>query len=107
MQAKMRAAQARDRALMAARGTQPRALLRPFTSTAATTGNRTSNAVKKTGTTVNNAWKRTRTFTFAMFVSAIVTYVRAWRMRRDEKELRETAGGRMEPADPPQQFQRA
>ena len=107
MRAKMRAAQARDRALMAARGTQPRTLLRPFTSTATTTGNRTSNAVKKTGTTVNNAWKRTRAFTFAMLVSAIVTYVRSWRMRRDEKELRETAGGRLVPADPPQQFQRA
>lgn len=105
--AKMKVARARDRALKAAQGTQPRALLRPVTSAAATTGNRTSSAAKKTGKTVNSAWKRTRAFTFAMLVSAIVTYVRAWRMRRDEKELRETAGGRMVPADPPQQFQRA
>lgn len=107
MRARMRAAQARDQALKAAQGTQPRTLLRPVTSAAATTGNRASSAVKKTGTTMDNAWKRTRAFTFAMLVSAIVTYVRAWRMRRDEKALRETAGGRMAPADAPQQFQRA
>jgi len=107
MRARMRAAQARDRALKAAQGTQPRALLKPVTSAAATTGNRTSSAVKKTGKTVNSAWKRTRAFTFAMLVSAIATYVRAWRMRRDEKALRETAGGRMVPADPPRRFQRA
>lgn len=106
-QAKMQAARARDRAIRAARGTQPRALLKPVTSAAAVTGGKTSAAAKKTGKTVNSAWQRTRAFTFAMLVSAIVTYVRAWRMRRDEKELRETAGGRLVPADPPQQFQRA
>jgi len=105
--AKMQAALARDRAIKAAQSTQPRALLKPVTSAAATTGNRAGSAAKKTGETMNGAWKRMRTFTFAMLVSALVTYVRAWRMRRDEKELRETAGGRLVPADPPQQFQRA
>jgi hypothetical protein len=105
--AKMRAALARDRALKAAQGTQPRTLLRPVMSAAANTGTRAGSAAKKTGKTVNSTWKRTRAFTFAMLVSAIVTYVRTWRMRRDEKELRETAGGRLVPADPPQQFQRA
>lgn len=107
LRAKARTARARNRALKAAQRPQPRALLRPITSAAATTGAKTGTAAKKTGKTVNSAWKSTRAFTFAMLVSAIVTYVRAWRMRHDEKELRETADGRQVPANAPQQFQRA
>lgn len=67
----------------------------PVAAKAVATKAKTEHAVKKTGRKVNRFWKETRAFTFGMLVTATVTYIRMWRSRLDEKNLRETAGGRM------------
>lgn len=67
----------------------------PVAAKAVVTKAKTEHAVKKTGRRVNRFWKETRAFTFGMLVTATVTYIRTWRARLDEKNLRETAGGRM------------
>lgn len=67
----------------------------PVAAKAVVTKAKTEHAVKKTGRKVNRFWKETRAFTFGMLVTATVTYIRTWRKRLDEKNLRETAGGRM------------
>src|SRR5262249_4048004 len=43
----------------------------------------------------NKAFNRTRAFTLGMFVTAMLTYIRMWRQRLLEPEMRETAGGRL------------
>lgn len=67
----------------------------PVAAKAVTTKAKTEHAAKKTGRKVNRFWRQSRAFTFGMLVTATVTYIRTWRMRLDEKNLRETAGGRM------------
>jgi hypothetical protein len=57
----------------------------------------TAKAAKKTGKSVNSAYNRTRTFTFAMLVTAMYTYMRVWRQRVAERTMRETASGRLVP----------
>jgi hypothetical protein len=58
---------------------------------------KTGKAMSKAGKKANDAYKRTRTFTFAMLIAAMVTYLRTWRQRLMEKQVRETASGRMVP----------
>ena len=58
---------------------------------------KTSKAMSRAGKRVNDTYKRTRTFTFAMLVAAMVTYLRTWQQRLMEKQMRETASGRMVP----------
>lgn len=67
----------------------------PVAAKAAVTKAKTGRAAKQTGRKVNRVWKDTRAFTFGMLVSATLTYIRTWRTRLDERNLRETAGGRM------------
>lgn len=55
----------------------------------------TSKGVRRTRRRVNRGFKQARAFSFGVLVASIVTYVRVWRARLDERELRETAGGRM------------
>lgn len=62
---------------------------------AAKAATQTNRATKRAGKRATNAAKRTRAFTFGMLVAATVTYWRAWQQRLQEKETRETAGGRM------------
>jgi hypothetical protein len=57
----------------------------------------TARAAKQTGKSVNSAYKQTRTFTFAMLVAALYTYMRMWRQHINERTMRETANGRLEP----------
>jgi hypothetical protein len=57
----------------------------------------TTKAAKKTGKSVNSAYNRTRTFTFAMLVTAMYTYMRVRRQRMAERTMRETASGRLVP----------
>ncbi len=61
----------------------------------------TARAMKKTGKSVNSAFKRTRAFTFAMLVTAMYTYMRMWRQRMNERTMRETASGRLVPDTEP------
>jgi hypothetical protein len=58
---------------------------------------KTSKAMSRAGKKVNDTYKRTRAFTFAMLVAAMVTYLRTWRQRLMERQMRETAGGRRVP----------
>lgn len=67
----------------------------PVAAKAVATKAKTERTAKKTGRKVNRVWKDTRAFTFGMLVTAMLTYIRTWRSRQDEKNLRETAGGRM------------
>lgn len=67
----------------------------PVAAKAAVTKAKTQQAAKKSGRQANRAWKNTRAFTFGMLVTATLTYIRTWRSRLDERNLRETAGGRM------------
>lgn len=55
----------------------------------------TRRGVRQTRRRVNRGIKQARAFSFGVLVASIVTYVRVWRTRLDERELRETAGGRM------------
>lgn len=55
----------------------------------------TSRSVQKTGKSVNRGFKQARAFSFGLLVATMVTYIRVWRNRLDEREVRETAGGRM------------
>ena len=67
----------------------------PVAAKAVVTKAKTERAAKKTGRKVNRAWKDTRAFTFGMLVTATLTYIRMWQSRLNEKNLRETAGGRL------------
>lgn len=67
----------------------------PVAAKAAVTKAKTEQAAKKSGRKANRVWKNTRAFTFGMLVTATLTYIRTWRSRLDERNLRETAGGRM------------
>lgn len=62
-----------------------------------TTRARTERAARKRIKRVNSGIKRARIFAFAMFVSAMVIYVRSWYTRQHNSEMRETASGRLEP----------
>lgn len=55
----------------------------------------TNRAAKRAGKRANQAVSRTRAFAFGALVTATLTYARAWRKRMMEREMRETAGGRM------------
>lgn len=55
----------------------------------------TSKSVQRTGKSVNRGFKQARAFSFGVLVAAMVTYIRVWRSRLDEREVRETASGRM------------
>ncbi len=59
---------------------------------AAARSNRTAKRARKS---VNRAVNRTQAFAFGALVTATITYARAWRKRMMEREMRETAGGRM------------
>lgn len=67
----------------------------PVAAKAVATKAKTERTAKKTGRKVNRIWKDTRAFTFGMLVTATLTYIRTWRSRLDQKNLRETAGSRM------------
>lgn len=67
----------------------------PVLTAARATSARTTAVAQQTRKGVSSAWRRTTTFTFAMVISAMVTYVRAWRQRLMEREMRESAGGRL------------
>src|SRR5258708_23932247 len=60
-------------------------------------GVKTRQAVRQTGKNVNSAWKRTRAFGFGLFVPAMVTYIAIWRRRMAQRDMHETASGRLEP----------
>ena len=55
----------------------------------------TSMTMQKTGKRVSQRFKRARAFSFGLLVTAMLTYIRAWRSRLKEREMRETAGGRL------------
>lgn len=74
----------------AARSTSIKAMA-PLASAARST----SMSVRRTGRTVNSGFRQARAFGFGVLVAAMATYVRVWRARLNERELRETAGGRM------------
>ena len=67
----------------------------PVAAKAVVTKAKAEKAVKKTGRRANRFWGQTRAFTFGALVTATLTYIRIWRSRLDERNLRETAGGRM------------
>jgi hypothetical protein len=69
----------------------------PVAAKATAAGVKTRQAVRQTGKNVNSAWKRTRAFGFGLFVTAMVTYIAIWRRRMAERDMRETASGRLEP----------
>jgi hypothetical protein len=79
--------------LMAAKAAQ---ITKPMTTAVSGARNNTARAVNKTGKSVNSAWRQTRTFTFAMLLTAMYTYMRMWRQRLNERTMRETASGRLE-----------
>lgn len=54
-----------------------------------------SKGMRRTRRSVNRGMKQARAFSFGVLVASIVTYVRVWQARLNERELRETAGGRM------------
>ncbi|MGZ3668083.1 MAG: hypothetical protein ACXVDA_26770, partial [Ktedonobacterales bacterium] len=61
----------------------------------ASTARATRRGMQKTRRSVNRGFKQARAFSFGVLVASIVTYVRVWRARLDERELRETASGRL------------
>lgn len=69
----------------------------PVAAKATAASTKTRQAVRQTGKNVNSAWKRTRAFGFGLFVTAMVTYIAIWRRRMAERDMRETASGRLEP----------
>lgn len=69
----------------------------PVTAKASVAGVKTRQAARQTGKNVNSAWRRTRAFGFGLLVTAMVTYIAIWRRRMAEREMRETASGRLEP----------
>jgi hypothetical protein len=79
---------------MAAKAAQ---ITKPVTTAVSGARDNTARAVNQTGKSVNSAWRQTRTFTFAMLATAMYTYMRMWRQRLNERTMRETAGGRLEP----------
>lgn len=64
-----------------------------------TASTRAEKATKKAQRSVQSGWRQARAFTFAVLVSATITYLRTYASRRmqarNNAELRETAGGRM------------
>jgi hypothetical protein len=74
----------------------------PASSSAKKTRGKTTAAAKATSKRANSAWRQTRTFTFALLLGALITYFRVWRKRIMEREMRETASGRLEPDTEPQ-----
>ncbi|HEX8035544.1 MAG TPA: hypothetical protein VF510_16925 [Ktedonobacterales bacterium] len=89
----------------ATRGTMMGKTVAPLASVARSTGKAvtpltsaarsTSKGVQKTRRSVNRGFKQARAFSFGVLVASIVTYVRVWRARLEEREVRETAGGRL------------
>jgi hypothetical protein len=69
----------------------------PVAAKATAASVKTRQAVRQTGQNVNSAWKRARAFGFGLFVTAMVTYIAIWRRRMAERDMRETASGRLEP----------
>ncbi len=63
----------------------------PFASAARSTGN----SVKQTRRSINRGVRQAQALSLGVLVGAIVTYVRVWRTRLNDREMRETAGGRM------------
>lgn len=61
----------------------------------ASTARATRRGMQKTRRSVNRGFKQARAFSFGVLVASIVTYVRVWRARLEEREVRETAGGRL------------
>ncbi len=78
----------KSRATMAAARSRAMA---PFASAARSTGN----SVKQTRRSINRGVRQAQALTLGILVGSIVTYVRVWRTRLNEREARETAGGRM------------
>ena len=56
---------------------------------------RTNRTAKRANQRARRAANRTQAFAFGALVTATLTYARAWRRRMMEREMRETAGGRM------------
>ncbi len=78
----------RGRATMAAARSRAMA---PFASAARSTGE----SVKQTRRSINRGVRQAQALSLGILVGSIVTYVRVWRTRLNEREMRETAGGRM------------
>lgn len=80
-----------QRTMAAAKNVATMRTVAPLASAARSTGK----SVQKTGRSINRSVKQARAFSFGILMGAMVTYVRVWRTRVNERELRETAGGRM------------
>lgn len=69
------------------------------TSAAKSASEQSRHAAKQARRKARSGWRQARAFTFAMLVTATITYVRTWRQRqrqvKTEKNTRETAGGRL------------
>jgi hypothetical protein len=65
------------------------------TKNAARMAKQTNRTTKRAKKRVRGAVNRTQAFALSALVTATLTYARAWRQRLMEREMRETAGGRM------------
>jgi hypothetical protein len=65
------------------------------TAIVAATSARATKTARKSRRRARSYWRRTQAFGLGVLISALVTYIRTWQARINERTTRETAGGRM------------